>query len=132
VTSGRGPYDPATPQDEQLLTWPDVNVRLACKACRKLRTYRLARLVDTFGSEITMAVLLDRLTINCPRRRYRDLKGRIKERISNEPCGAYYPDLTDPPRPKPTGARPDLRPVTLGKDLVTSRLVKEARRALRG
>lgn len=135
MISGRGPFDPATEQDQQLLTYPYVWVRIGCAVCNKPRRFRLTKLVDTFGAEISMSVLLDRLTINCPWRQDLNYKGRVKQALTYEPCGARFIDL-DPPQPPPddpgAAARPKLRVVPSADDLVRPRRLKELKRALRG
>lgn len=79
MISGRGPYDPVTEQDEQLISYPYVTVRIACDVCKKPRKYRLARLVDMFGADISMTALLNELTVRCPWRRDQTRKAHIRK-----------------------------------------------------
>ncbi|WP_342361343.1 hypothetical protein [Terrarubrum flagellatum] len=135
MISGRGPSDPVIEQDDQLLTYPFVVVRVGCKVCNKVKRYRLARLVETFGADATMAHVLDRITINCPWRMDRTVKGRIKKPITDEKCGAYYLDL-EGPRPPPDDPAAPSRPTLVHSvpydHSQSPREIKRLRRALRG
>lgn len=101
MVSGRGSYEPVTAEDEQLISYRYVKVRVACRKCHKLRSYSLAFLAERFGSRITMTALLDHLTIYCSWRiDDRVSPARRSRRPPMTQCEAYFPDLSaDPPSP---------------------------------
>jgi hypothetical protein len=84
-----------------LADYPWIVVRVGCSFCKRGGQYRLARLVDKYGSEIPLEALLDRLAADCP---WRPDFGQPRPRKYEAKCGAYFPDLK---RPQPP---PDLPP----------------------
>lgn len=90
---------------DTLSNYPYVNVRVACRRCKRQGSYRLARLAAKFGAEIDMADLLTRLACDCP-----DWAPRHPVKPG---CGAYFPDLDFPRAPpdRPTEGQRRLRVV---------------------
>jgi hypothetical protein len=84
---------------ETLSTFPYIVVRLACTMCSREGSYRLARLADKYGAQITMPGLLAQLAGDCKywhRQRHPGIPG----------CGAYFKDLgAGAPRPPDLPAR---------------------------
>src|SRR5947209_2405538 len=75
-----------------LASFPYVVVRIGCDACKRIGSYRLARLAAKYGAEIRMDDLLDRLAGDCP-----DWRPRHPYRPG---CKARFVDLyQEPPRP---------------------------------
>lgn len=109
-------------------------VRVACDVCKKKRGYRLAHLVETFGAQIAMPQLLDRLTVHCAWRRDLARKAPIrKQPLSDEPCGARFVDLERPrPPPDETPAEPASIPSIDPQKIMLPREIARIKRALRG
>ena len=96
-----------TDNRDRLAHYPFVIVRIACRACSRRGSYRLARLAAKFGPEISPRDLTDRFSYDCLwRAEARSKKGKSA-------CGVYLPDL-EQPRP------PDVPP-----GMVKLRLVKK-------
>jgi hypothetical protein len=76
-----------------LAFYPFVVVRIACRACSRSGSYRLARLAAKFGPEITLRDLMERFSYDCLwRAEARSKKGKSA-------CGVYLPDLEPPDLP---------------------------------
>lgn len=90
-----------------LSTYPYVVVRIACDACRRKGSYRLARLADRFGAEASLDDVLKQLSADCPKRSLKRYKGEYLV------CGVTLPDLASPTPPDvpPAVASPRLRVV---------------------
>lgn len=80
-----------------LSSYPFV-VQISCRKCSRDGSYRLARLADKYGSEMTLINLLALLSADC---RLREKEGRSADPWAR--CGAFFCDLNGP-RP------PDLPP----------------------
>lgn len=90
----------------QLVRYPFVVVRIGCDLCKRTGAYRLARLAEKFGAQISLDELLPRLTSDCPAHDHRHpYHGR---------CRARLIDL-DPPMPPPDLPRQPLRVIDGGK-----------------
>lgn len=59
-----------------------VTVRIACSKCPRKGRYRLARIADKYGSEMTMPAVLAQLAADC---KHRD----VRHRVTNY-CGALF------------------------------------------
>lgn len=83
------------PNERQTLArYPYPVVRVACRYCERRGQYRLERLIETYGREMTFEQLLTRLSADCT---------RASDRTSRPCCrGAYLPDLE---RRRVTGRR---------------------------
>ena len=89
----------------RLSEYPYVTVRVACTRCPRRGVYRLARLADHYGAEITLPYLIEALAGDCKLREGR--RPSIYDR-----CGAGFPDIGGPrPPDEPVAARPKLRMV---------------------
>ena len=77
----------------RLSSYPYVLVRLACLACPRKGSYRLARLADRFGAEAKLTDVLAALSADCPNRGFKRHKG------SYPVCGAMLADLGSPTPP---------------------------------
>lgn len=86
---------------ERLWQFPYVVVRVDCPLCKRQGSYRLARLAQLHGAEITLEELLDALAYGCP---WRDPPRRPPRKYQAK-CGARFTDLR-PGAPRP----PDLPP----------------------
>ena len=77
----------------RLLFYPYVVVRVACSRCARSGSYRLTRLAERYGSNISMPELLDALSADC--------RFRANTRVAGhyERCGAIFPDLGKPTPP---------------------------------
>ena len=75
----------------RLSDYPYVTVRIACSRCSRQGRYKLARLADKYGSEMTMPHLLELLSGDCAKR-----EGRVN---IYDRCGAFFPDLSGPRPP---------------------------------
>ena len=95
---------------DQLVLYPFVVVRIACRHCSRAGSYRLARLAAKFGPETPLRDLLDKFSYDCIWRE----ENRAKSKDARS-CGIYLPDLE---QPKP----PDLPP-----GLVRLRVIKGAK-----
>ena len=84
----------------RLSTYPHVIVRVACSRCPRLGSFRLARLAERYGAEITIGELLAHLSADCPKRTLKRYKGDY------EVCGACLPDLAGRPDPEPPTTSP--------------------------
>ena len=85
----------------RLSSYPYVVVRVACTRCPRRGAYRLARLADRYGAEMTLPHLIELLSADCK------LRETSRVDIYNR-CGACFPDLlgTRPPdEPAPPAAR---------------------------
>jgi len=72
-------------QRQTLAHYPYPVVRLACRYCQRRGQYRLERLIETYGRDITFEQLLTSLSADCT---------RAADRTSRPSCrGAYLPDL---------------------------------------
>ena len=89
----------------RLSDFPYVVVRIGCSRCSRRGQYRLARLADRYGSEITMPALLGHLAGDCA------VWERSKIAVFDR-CGAFFPDLSGP-HPPDVPARP-MRPRIVG------------------
>jgi hypothetical protein len=70
------------------LTLTDVRaelIRLDCRRCDCRGQYRRATLVGPYGKKAALPDVLAQLALDCPSR----------SEIGNEPCGAYFPDLSE-------------------------------------
>jgi hypothetical protein len=87
----------------RLCEYPWVIVRIGCRYCSRRGQYRLARLAATFGAEISLDDLLDRLAFDCSWRRD---PAEQNTAHCNATCGAMFIDLDGPPTPSdlPPGA----------------------------
>lgn len=90
----------------RLSSYPYVVVRIACSKCSRKGQYRLARLADGYGSEMTFPHLVEMLSADCKLRE----SSRID--IYNR-CGAFFPDLP--------GTRPPDLPYAMGPKLRATR-----------
>ena len=63
---------------DRLSDFPWVIVRIACRSCRRHGSYRLARVAEAHGAEISLDDLLARLTADCPLRL--DPANRLRKR----------------------------------------------------
>ncbi|MCX8254649.1 hypothetical protein RHAL1_00610 [Beijerinckiaceae bacterium RH AL1] len=90
----------------RLSSYPYVTVRVACSRCPRRGAYRLARLADRYGAEITLPYLIEALAADCKLRDHRRLN--LYDR-----CGAHFPDVMSPKPPdEPAPAsRPTLKVV---------------------
>ncbi len=88
----------------RLSSYPYVIVRVACTRCPRHGSYRLARLADRYGSEMTMPHMIELLSADCKKRE----TGRVFDR-----CGAFFPDLggTRPTDEPAKAAKPQLKVV---------------------
>ena len=93
---------------DRLAFYPFGVVRIACRVCSRIGSYRLARLAAKFGPEITLRDLTDRFSYDCLWR------AEARSKAGKSACGVYLPDLANP-RP------PDLPP-----GLLKLRLIKSA------
>lgn len=80
----------------RLYEYPYVVVRIACRKCSRQGRYRLARLAELYGAEITLPYLRHELAGDCT---------RLREMKIHDICSAYFCDLTEMgshnvPRPK--------------------------------
>lgn len=72
-----------------LADYPDPMARIACRRCDRRGQHRRSSLVALYGEKVPLPDVLGPLAHDCPKR----------ERIVNEACGAYFPDLVErPPR----------------------------------
>lgn len=94
---------------ERLWQFPYVIVRVDCHLCKRHGSYRLARLAQLHGAEITLEELLDALAYGCP---WRDPQRRLPRKYQAQ-CGARFTDLR-PGAPRP----PDLPPALAGFRLI--------------
>lgn len=85
---------------DRLWQFPYVVVRVDCPLCNRKGSYRLARLAQLHGAEITLDELLDALAYGCP---WRDPYKRPPRKYQPR-CGARFTDLYNAPTP------PDLPP----------------------
>lgn len=96
----------------RLSSYPFVVVRISCRKCSRFGSYRLARLADKYGSEMTLINLLALLSADC--------KLREKEGRSPDPwarCGAFFCDLNGPQPPDlPPDARTKIRLAVSNRD----------------
>jgi hypothetical protein len=76
---------------DSLASFPYVSVRLACEACNRKGSYRLARLAAKYGAECSLDELLGHLAGDC---RYWRPRHPFKEG-----CKARFIDLDPPTRP---------------------------------
>jgi hypothetical protein len=85
--------------NDKFASYPFVVVRIACEACARSGSYRLARLAAKYGAEIAMPDLLKQLTLDCrfnnPRHPY---QGRCRARFSDLEPPMRPPDLPKPMR----------------------------------
>lgn len=94
---------------ERLWQFPYVIVRVDCPLCKRQGSYRLARLAQLHGAEITLDELMDALAYGCP---WRDPLRRPPRKYQAK-CGARFTDLwKGSPRP------PDLPPALSGLRLI--------------
>ena len=55
---------------QRLSDFPWVIVRIDCPLCpRRKGQYRLARLAEKYGADVQLCDLLDRIALDCPRRK---------------------------------------------------------------
>ncbi len=59
-------------------------LRVECAKCGRSGQYRLARLIAKYGRDAKLFDWSDELTVDCPRKRARDI---------NDQCGVRCPDL---------------------------------------
>lgn len=52
----------------KLADYPDNLVVLGCKACSREFRYLKATLIENYGSELTLESLLEKFTVDCPRK----------------------------------------------------------------
>lgn len=81
--------------DQRLSEYPYVRVRIACEACQRRGSYRLARLAAKYGPEILLDTLIELLSADCALRRIGRTRGG-----HDMHCKARFPDL-HPPQPPP-------------------------------
>jgi hypothetical protein len=70
-----------------LAYYPFVVVRIACRVCSRTGSYRLARLAEKFGPEISLRDLTDRW------------RAEAQSKRGTSSCGVYLPDLEQPRPP---------------------------------
>jgi hypothetical protein len=75
---------------DTLLNYPYVVLRLACRYCARVGAYRLVRLAAKFGCEARLADVVRRLAADCPHWK--------TNRRWPEGCGVFLPDLEAPRR----------------------------------
>jgi hypothetical protein len=92
--------------DDRLSAYPYVVVRIGCDLCRRSGRYRLARLAEKYGAEITLKDLLLHLATDCP--------GVNPRHPYHRGCQARFIDL-DPPQKPPDAPAPRLRAIAGGK-----------------
>ena len=92
---------------DTLAAFPYVVVRLDCTLCTRTGRYRLARLCDKYGADISIEDLLDRLAQLAGDCAY---WGRRRHPI-RPGCGARFKDLEPPRRPPDTPPERRLRQV---------------------
>jgi hypothetical protein len=68
-----------------LADYLDAVVRLACRKCDRRWQYQRAVLIALYGESAALPDVLAQLTRDCPNR----------GAISNEVCGAYFPNLVE-------------------------------------
>jgi hypothetical protein len=86
----------------RLSEYPYVVVRLECAKCGRKGQYRLARLAERYGAEMTLPWLRDALTKGCIR------KESVHASVYDV-CGATFVDITARRPPDVPGAmRPKL------------------------
>jgi hypothetical protein len=74
-----------------LCEFPGQRVRVHCTKCERKGAYRLNGLIEKYGSRRGLPEVLGLLSSDCPRRR---------NKLGNDGCGAYYPDLIEADRAK--------------------------------
>ena len=84
----------------RLSAFPYVTVRIRCTACPRAGSYKLARLAERYGAEITITELVMKLSADCPNRSLKRHKGE------HPYCGAHLPDVAGLPEPEPPPASP--------------------------
>lgn len=62
---------------QQFLDFPWVWLHVDCDICKRAGRYRLARLAERYGAEITRDDLVWHLSIDCPRRRMKTMSGAV-------------------------------------------------------
>jgi hypothetical protein len=72
---------------DRLALYPFVVVRIACRACSRSGSYRLARLAANFGPEITLRDLTQRFSYDCL------CRAEARSKKGKSACGVYLPDL---------------------------------------
>jgi hypothetical protein len=80
----------------RLSDFPYVRVRIACTNCPRKGSYRLARLAASYGPEMELDLLLERLSLDCHVRR---AVADSPARYGDFRCGAHFFDLAGSPRP---------------------------------
>ncbi len=87
----------------RLSQYPYVVVRIECAKCGRRGQYRLARLAERYGAEMTLPWLRAKLVTGC---------ARMENVIAHtyDPCGAAFTDVR-------TGRPPDLPPGAPGMKL---------------
>jgi hypothetical protein len=79
-------------EQDTLLNYPYVIVRIACSACDRAGSYRLARLAAKYGADIRLDDLLRRLAGDCRYWCDRPQPRRFR-------CMARFCDIDPPTRP---------------------------------
>ncbi len=93
-----------------LAQYPYVVLRVRCDECRRAHAYRLVRLGQAYGADVTIDEVMNRLFHDCPWL----IPGRMPRKYEAR-CLAYLPDLRGTPPP------PDLPSGMMGLRLVSSR-----------
>ena len=78
------------------LIHPHIIVRVSCSRCPRAGAYRLARLAERYGAEITIAEPVEKLSADCPHRTIKRFKGATK--YAAPACPIWGDSLTPIPR----------------------------------
>lgn len=112
------------PRDRDVLVYfPYILVRIGCARCTRTGAFRLARLAEKFGANISLDNLIAKLTWDCA---FRNARHPIMGH-----CEARYLDLGPPPRPPPDLPPKPLRVIPGGRLRAHDDPLAECREMLR-